>query len=201
MPANRTLPHLSPYGPAAGAFSEILKKAGAIRWFAASHRDPVPFIYEHLETIGMKDRFLVEEVSGSLSLVQDFADEEWKDACDKVGETGRTMVQESEYLKRLIAPTLWIFPGTMSVCGVTFVAHDEVLRINLGLTPSAPEWRTAWTLVCEAEGVIWNALIWELVRLKHALPNPFLPLLDLYESGWFPLGFRNGRFSVFRNEG
>lgn len=66
---------------------------------------------------------------------------------------------------------------------------------------SEEERRVIWLLMCTVEDDIWNAILWQLVRLSPLEANPFYLLLSLYTQGVYPLGLDHERFVIgLRNE-
>jgi hypothetical protein len=99
----------------------------------------------------------------------------------------------------LFRPPLWPIPGQSMICGDPLIADTDILSSRLKLSPASRDWCVAWGLLCQAERRIWNALEWEVAlgaEITH-VHNPFTPLLRLYQSGLFPVGWKSGLYYLF----
>lgn len=188
------------YGLAGPLIRAILEKVEKIRWFTAGDDDPSPFVQDHAQALGFMQPVAVKRIEGPLRLrTEHAADAAWRARCDDVIRSGQTEAVQRKRIRELIIPPLWVFPGNLAVCGVTFVARrDVLLRSGLAICPEDPNWDVAWRLMCDAEDSIWNALTWELVRVELNITNPFTPLIDLYNLGWFPIGMEGDAYSIYR---
>jgi hypothetical protein len=57
----------------------------------------------------------------------------------------------------------------------------------------------AWVLLCDADSHAWHALLWELALGVNVVncPNPFEPLVELYELGYFPMGWTGNSYELY----
>jgi hypothetical protein len=108
-------------------------------------------------------------------------------------------IERSASLSSLVRPPLWPVNGKPSICGTILVAHGVNLA-NAGFTPSTDDWGVAWALLAQAESRIWYALVWELWQIHKPEINPYLPLLQMYELGVFPMGLEGDRFHLYHYE-
>jgi hypothetical protein len=73
----------------------------------------------------------------------------------------------------------------MSQVGGADVVDDDSLR------------QTVWYLMCDVDSDFWSAIIWSLAYRERPNVNPFSELVTIYESGFYPLGFRGEQFIVY----
>jgi len=126
----------------------------------------------------------------------------WKEPQSTIHALCRIMrerIESDENAKSLLRPPLWPCGGRANVCGLTFAITrrnaDRIKRIK-SVQSESRDWTTAWGLVCQCESYIWDALAWEICPGFQELPNPFLPLVEIYVIGYYPLGFEEG-YCVF----
>jgi|GEM_PF-4127905 len=126
----------------------------------------------------------------------------WKEPQSTIGDLCRVMfkqIESDENARSLLLPPLWPFTGRANVCGLTFVmtgGNAIMLKYVKTIQYKSRDWTTAWGLVCQCESHIWDALAWEICPGFRELPNPFLPLVEIYALGYYPLGFEEG-YCVF----
>jgi hypothetical protein len=128
---------------------------------------------------------------------------QWKETdrlMGSVGEEIMTRIEADVSVKSLVRPPLWPMSGRPGFCGFCFAAQHQKLNrfVEQGRFGSRDR-ATAWGLLCQAESTIWNALLWELGSRSWTSANPFLPLLEMYRCGYYPMGIdRMGRsYSIF----
>lgn len=115
----------------------------------------------------------------------------WRDALDVFGGEMRRALELSH--RDAIVPPLFSIAGKAAIVGGMLVprfggadvAGDDAHR------------RTVWYLMCDVDADFWRAILWLLAHPEHRDDSPFDELVAIYESGFYPLGFRGDRFIVY----
>lgn len=202
------------YGDATSAIRQILELADAIDWFPRSwmpdlESRAVELATEHL---ARARRVAATQVSpdlqpsfvhGDWRVLDRYFDAAWRDrsgfeppndwGIGQVLSNLKQAAEKSDDLASLIGPPLWPVPGQLSVVSA-LVADERVLdALEVGSYRDV-----VWTLICQVEVDLWNALAWSLVHQGDLAKNPFVPILELYRIGVYPLGIRGKQFVLFR---
>lgn len=127
---------------------------------------------------------------------------DWEGSSISVGrviQMVRRRVDATAKARGMLRAPLWPIVPQANVCGGAFVADRERRKQVQRLIPDARDRCVAWALLCEAESRIWNALLWELAISAGVVEgvNPFEPLIELYELGYFPMGWHRGSYDLF----
>jgi hypothetical protein len=101
--------------------------------------------------------------------------------------------QEALAVKERFTPPLFPVTGNPRVGGKPILASREQCA---KLSRSADEKRALWALMCTVEEDVWNAILWQLVKLTGLDRNPYYALLELYSAGIYPIGLDGDTFLV-----
>lgn len=201
----------------------ILFHVRGIRWFACepdhNRRDQlVTLVERHLESLSRLGDEGNKPVATKVLLLEGGWDllhqnhwgvdpynawgDRWKAADESLGRVIRHLgqvVDSSTDARRLLRPPLWPVESRSNICGDVLVADPEILKRAGNLTQGGRDWCVAWALLCKAEFVVWNALLWELAVGARAIqgPSPFQYLLELYDLGTFPMGWVDDRYELY----
>jgi hypothetical protein len=110
-----------------------------------------------------------------------------------VAERLNQHVESTQSARSLFRPPLWPISGQRTVVRQLSIApHKDIL----GSIP-VDDRDVFWELANDMELKFWGALDWELVYHDNLQTNPYFPLLELMDSGLYPLGFDQDLFIVF----
>jgi hypothetical protein len=121
----------------------------------------------------------------------------WRLVLAHVVNQAREIVSKLPSCQALLRPPLWPVNGNPLICAEPLFAREEILEHNLSLQKQSRDWIVAWGLLCQAEADLWGALLHELLPAPFYTPI-FFPLLGIYASGFFPLGWECDAFYLYR---
>ncbi|SIO58801.1 hypothetical protein SAMN05444166_5815 [Singulisphaera sp. GP187] len=207
---------LTCYGAAAGRLGSSLAAARSISWFASPGQLPPRGMAEslvqvHLRALGTAAS-KVEELQwlgGSLELLHR---DRW--GIDPYEPWGPRWAESEKALGGVVAdlqarvvgltaararliPPLWPLAGNPNVVGECVIPDLAALPPSRTTGWGDRDRVVAWGLLCAAQSWISEALLGELVADLIPGPNPFLPLLNLYCLGYFPMGWEGSQYSVY----
>lgn len=120
----------------------------------------------------------------------------WRTALRVIIQGVGKQIENTPQLKERFCPPLWPVTGNPFICGEPVIAREEILY-NLGMIPLSLEWKIGWLLLCQAENHLWNSYIWEIWKEYNQKQNLFIPLLEIYKLGLFPMGWEDNNFYFF----
>ncbi len=210
---------LSHYGEAAGGLRSALAAARSIPWFAGPGRPPPldeaeALVQDHLRGLGPAapkveglkwlggDLEALHQDRWGIDLYEPWGPRwaESENALGRVVADLRARVAGLSAARARLGPPLWPLFGNPVVVGEPIVPELAALDRGLQSGWGGRDRVVAWGLLCAAESSIRNALLGELAADLIPGPNPFLPLMELYRLGCFPMGWEGGRYSVYYYE-
>lgn len=212
------------YGPSTKRMREIVTRISRIRWFCRAPDDGArasaeALVSRHCELLRLINREAslltaqnISIVSGpmralyegrwSLDLYEPWG-QRWNDVAGVAGgravQTLRVAVESNIEARNLLRPPLWPFIGQSNILGGAFVA-DVARRKQLSrLFPHERDCDLACALLSNVDSRVWHALLWELALGSHVVDigNPFEPLIELYELGFFPVGVTGNCYDLY----
>lgn len=119
----------------------------------------------------------------------------WREALGVVAGEMRRELERSH--REEIVPPLFPVAGNAAIVG-------GMLMPQMGgadLVNDEAHRQTVWYLMCDVDADFWSAIIWPLAYRQRQDENPFNELVAIYESGFYPLGFRGEKFVVYSYAG
>lgn len=117
----------------------------------------------------------------------------WRTVLGRIMENLRASPLYETRVAELVGPPIWHFPGSDVVVSPIIANRDA-------LAPAIPPGyrHAAWILLCDADAVLHDAIMWAIQSIGQPRDNPFEPLLAMYREQIIPLGFsKEGSFVVF----
>jgi hypothetical protein len=200
------------YGVATEAIRRVIETARRYRWFpritvdalsASVVRDRLTRHFDILGERATAKSLSVTFIQGSWDVlarsyreVNPAGDDpaygrgRWREALGIVaGEMKRELERSN---RESIVPPLFPIVGNATVVG-------GMLMPQIGgadIVDDQAHRQTVWYLMCDVDSDFWSAIIWPLAY-QQRLNSPFDELVQLYESGFYPLGFREEQFVVY----
>ena len=198
---------------------DLLSAFRSIHWFnawgeASPRVEAVDRVRDHLATFGPMSPAIVEVefLEGGFSLLhQDRWGEDPYDAWGSAWTASQwTLAKQDTNLRCQIEgipeavarlrPPLWPIAGKSGIVGNAEIPQMENLPKTLTKGWSPQDMTVAWALLCAADSVLRDALLVKVVADLIPRPNPWIPLIELHELGFFPMGWVGSRYTVFRYE-
>ena len=202
------------YGPRTEDMRAHIDALRYVTWFppdpAPSPRDrPTALVTAHLQSLRnagarVPPSLPFDAIEGDLDVLKarkspdPWGDrwQAWRTELNRVVDQLHNKVQSTGRLSKLIAPPLWPVQGQSRITQ-PLLADWSVINSVPHLADQAKQ-DAAWALLCGADQLLWYAMLWDFSQDNKAGPNPFSPLLELYELGWYPLGWEENHFQAFR---
>lgn len=205
------------YGEATERLRAVVSEAHSIRWFRTLQEEPPPdqverLVGEHLRGLGpgVPQALEIAWLRGGLEMLHQDTwgidpyepwGPRWAGARDAVNRSIADLRDRARGLPEALArikPPLWPVPGNPVICGSPIVADLAILDRTGIAERSSRDRVVAWGLLCAAESLVWNALLWELLADLIPSPDPFVPLLRLHGLGGYPVGWEGERYTIYR---
>lgn len=204
------------YGPCTRAIEGLIKEAQSITWFGPILDSQLvnDSIFLHLSRISKMANLNLPAFSEVRFIIGHFGElhqnqysenpytpwsqqwNAWKTTLNKFVLQLSEKIKIDPVLAKRIRKPLWSFPGNPNVNGSPIIAVRSHMSV-LGNELSESDATVAWALLCKAEADLWNALLCEVACDHLKSSNPFSPLLELYELGYFPMGLTDSIYTVF----
>lgn len=212
------------YGPGAKRMREIANRVSRIAWFVRVPAEGASIMAERLvadqlELLRALDRSGNLPMNPETSVVRgpwhtlhrgrwgaesyEHWSRRWADAVSasecRVLQALHAATESNEQARQLLREPLWPIPGCSNVLGGAFVADPERASLLNRLLAEDLDRETAWALLSTADTRVWDAMLWELAAGVGAVEgtNPFKPLLELYELGYFPMGWGGNSYDLY----